>query len=387
MALTANLAGENLPLSERSLLALLGEEFAGAKVATVSPVGLRSRNRLLRLELRGAPVARLVVKVVRREVDPFWVHHLRREHWLLELLARGWPVGAPRTYGAVFGAGWGALLLEDVGPRSLAAALAVGPHPALSPGERVDDVGDAGGGGESENLSPQGGGAGVREASVRPSLERVVELHAVLRRQAAVFRRVCHSVDLDRITARSLLARLDVAHTRLASPGEHGRLRGLSAATRQAYSEVVAAPLLGGRRQMIHNSLSPLNVVLGTAPRFVDWETMALAAPEFDLAELLRYPDIGLDWAVTERLVASVYGDDIDPRRLRLAALARAIDYAGANAQQRRRGLAQGDTAHAALAGRRLGWYLGELAGLAAEFGLGRAAEEIAGEVVAACDD
>ena len=130
----------------------------------------------------------------------------------------------------------------------------------------------------------------------------------------------------------------------------------------ERYRAVVIRPLLRGQRQMIHNSLSPLNVVLGDRPRFIDWETMADAAPEFDVAELLRYPAVGLTWRETDALVGGLFGAAIDGERLRLAALSRAIDYAGANAQQWRRSQQQGDDAFAGLAYRRLRWYLAEAA-------------------------
>jgi aminoglycoside phosphotransferase (APT) family kinase protein len=121
---------------------------------------------------------------------------------------------------------------------------------------------------------------------------------------------------------------------------------------------------------MIHNSLSPLNVVLGATPRFVDWETMAYAAPEFDLADLLRFPTTGLTWPVVDQLVDTYFRANIHPERLRLAALARAIDYAGATAQQAARSREGGDTATATLLQGSSAWYLGEARTLAGELGL-----------------
>lgn len=326
-----------LPLSARSLLALLDAE--GGAITAVAPIAQRSRNRLYRLTLDAAPLAGCILKVVRQTDDPFWDHHLRREHWLLNLLARLWPGGAPRAYAAAFGPGWGLLLSEDAGSRSLAELAA-----------------SAAGEGDSAALLEQ----------VAAVVARVAALHAALRAHERVFRRVCASVELDRITSSSLMARLRVARERLA--GE--RSLPLPRPLRDRYSEEIIRPLVAGRRQMIHNSLSPLNVVLGATPRLVDWETMAYAAPEFDLAELLRYPGLGLDWQAVEALVQPAFGAAVAPSRLRLAALTRAIDYAGSNALQRRRALAEGDVERAAQTSKRLRWYLDEAEALAAAIGV-----------------
>jgi hypothetical protein len=332
-----------LPLPWESLLTLLGGEFRGGRLTLLTGVALRSRNRLYRLTLEGAPVGSVIVKVVRQEDDRFWEHHLRREHWLLELLERFWPGGAPRPFAAAFGQGWGLIVMEDVGAASLAERLEEGPASGDRPRTPLRDV-----------------------------LSQVAELHGVLRAEHRIFHRVCRSVELDSITAASLLARVRVARGRLqddraglaAEPA-------LSPSILKGYTEGVVRPLVSGRRQMIHNSLSPLNVVLGRAsPRFVDWETMAYAAPEFDLADLLCYPGVNRPWPDLDRMVAVAFGPTIDPARLRLAALARTLDYAGSNAQQAARSDKAGDTAHALLASARRDWYLGQGRMLAEELGL-----------------
>lgn len=352
-------SGDALPLAPGAVLALLGNEFRQARWVGVAPVALRSRNRLYRVELADAPQSRLILKFVRREDDPYWQHHLRREHWLLELLQRFWPAAAPRPYAAAFGQGWGLLAMEDVGERSLAEAFGTS-----VPGTAADIA--LGGGRVSSPLLS--------------AVDRLAALQALLRRQHRVFFRVCQSVELDRINASVLLDRLRVAQRRFGSAeGGSGTPRTLPPAVLRQYQERVVRPLLASPRQMVHNSLSPLNVVLGPTPRFVDWETMAYAAPEFDLADLLRFPTTNLAWPVVDQLVATAFGPAIDPLRLRLAALARSLDYAGSNAQQAAKSHDAGDTGHELLATARRDWYLQEGKTLAEELALAGLMDSIVG--------
>jgi hypothetical protein len=215
------------------------------------------------------------------------------------------------------------------------------------------------------------------------ALERLADLHATLRAHRLPFQRTCHSVDLDRVNRASLLARLQVVRSRLLGapdPRDRSARPDLSGAVLRAYTAEVIRPLLRGHRQMIHNSLSPLNVVLGPSPRFVDWETMALAAPEFDVAELLRFPGMGLTWPETDALVREVFEGEVDAERLRLATLTRALDYAGTNAKEYQRSQAEGDGAYGALVCARRTWYLEEARAIAAELGLAPLLGAILGE-------
>lgn len=340
-------ATTDLPLTWAALRQLLGAGFRAAHLTSTARVVLRSRNQLYRLTLDAAPVDSLVLKLVRTADDRFWEHHLRREHWVLELLARFWPGGAPRPFAAAFGQEWGLLVMEDVGLVSLAELL--GQH-------RPDDG----------------------EALLLPALQRLAQLHTVLRGQQRIFQRVCHSAELDRITAASLLARLRVAHGRLLTAQQiQASASTPPPSVLHEYTERVVRPLMRGPRQMIHNSLSPLNVVLGPTARFVDWETMALAAPEFDIADLLRYPTAAMPWPAVDRMVLAVFGPHLDLVRLRLAALARALDYAGSNAQQAAQRRIAGDPAHAALADARRAWYSQEARTLAMELGLASLADAV----------
>lgn len=298
----------------------------GAEIVGAERVGTASRNRLVRIALaQGSEPRTLIVKSTSKHSDVHFAHHLRREERLLDLLARFAPGLAPRCVGLILDPaerGW--LILEDVGGESLADRLA-GREPS----------------------------AGVTE--LEAALARVRDLHHALREQRAPFYRTCFAIDLDRFTAQSLTSRFIVAWRRLA--GIAGSMPDPPPAARRAWSAQMA-PLLAAPRQMIHNSLSPLNVVVDprAGPRIVDLETMTLGPACIDVAELLRQPFGPIDWETTARL-ASVA--DADLRALRLAALARSLDYAGSNARQIRQDDTGQGPVHAGLR-RRLRWYCDE---------------------------
>lgn len=309
-----------------SVLGLLRAIAGGVEVVGAARVGTASRNRLVRIRLSPAiPAESLIVKEASRTTDAYFAHHLRREERLLDLLARFAPGLAPRCYGLILAPaerGW--LVLEDVGTESLADRLA--------------------------NLGPE-----RAVAELEAALARVRALHRALREHRAPFYRTCYAIDLDRFGAATVRSRFDVAWRRLASVA--GGAPGPPRAALRAWLDALA-PLLAAPRQMIHNSLSPLNVVLGpdARPRIVDFETMALGPACVDVAELLRQPFAPIDWETTARL-AGVGSDDL--ATLRLASLARSLDYAGSNARQ----LQQGNGALSADAPRlrrRLRWYCGE---------------------------
>lgn len=371
---------EDVPLLPATLLTLLGGDFQQARWITTSRVALRSRNRLYRLHLADAPSASVILKLVRQDSDRFWQHHLRREHWLLELLQRFWTAGAPCPYAMVVGPGWGLLMMEDVGEVSLADAL--GGRALAAGGHSAGDmqVGPSNPSAASKSNVLVDASASLQVALLTPVLVRLADLHHTLAAQQQIFRRVCQSIDLDRITAASLLARVRVAHRRLSEEGAPGGDRlPLTQGSTRAYVDAVIRPLMTGQRQVIHNSLSPLNVILSPAPRIVDWETMALARPEFDVADLLRYPAVNLPWTTLDHMVEAAFGGRIDLTRLRLAALSRAIDYAGSNAQQARTSRKAGDVAHAVTAANRRDWYLAEARRLAADIGLATTLRDMLG--------
>ena len=88
-------------------------------------------------------------------------------------------------------------------------------------------------------------------------------------------------------------------------------------------------PLLNSPRRIVHNGFSPLNLIWNNDRLVViDWETLAVAPPEIDFADLLTFPD----WGAPDRMVhraAEVIGN----HRLRLetfwaASAERSLTYA-----------------------------------------------------------
>jgi len=330
-----------LPVTHEALLSAFLSTSLHRKVRIIAAdrVSTGSRNSLLRLALDGLQddgLSTLIVKHVTRETDPFFAHHLRREERLLDLLHRFAPGLAPRCVGLLLDPtehGW--LLMDDVGRRSLADELI--------------------------STDPDTGVTLMQDATARLRL-----LHDILREHHGPFYRTCYAVDLDRLTSVSLRSRLRVAWKRLSThPGTPSEP---SPSLTQAWMDILR-PLLGQPRQLIHNSLSPLNIVLrdGGGMTLVDFETMTLGAPEFDTAELLRQPFRPLTWDDTLRIAsahglqdASHVGD-----RLHLASLSRALDYAGSNARQLARQSERGalpETKKQTQA--RLHWYCAEVSTL-----------------------
>ncbi len=330
-----------IPLPVDALLTTIGEA-PGTRVESVAPVTVQSRNTVLRLTLEGARHASVVVKIVTAATDPFWSHHVRREHRVLEMLARWSPGLAPEPLGAIFGASWGVLISSDAGSTSLAAMLS--------------------------SQARGSGGQDKREQLLRGALQGVAVFHQIARTYHTPFFRTCFAVDLDRLSSTVLTKRVRVAHQRVAAAAPVSGVRPtLTGPSLRAYLQLVLRPLLTARRQMIHNSLSPLSVVYGDSYVIVDWETMTSGVPEFDVAEFLRFPAGQLSWEATDRLAADVFGDQIDTHILRLAALSRAIDYTGATMREIGRATAASDATWRSSAIDRHRWYRQEVTLLASE--------------------
>ncbi|GAC1399645.1 MAG: hypothetical protein NVSMB52_13210 [Chloroflexota bacterium] len=307
---TSGQSAISLPATHEALLSafLSTGQHHNVHIVAADKVSTGSRNSLLRLTLDGLEHdhrSTLIAKHVARETDPFFAHHLRREERILDLLHRFAPGLAPRCVGLLLqptDQGW--LLMEDVGCRSLAVAL-VSTH-------------------------PNDGTALIHDAT-----RQLRRLHDVLQEHHSPFFRTCYAVDLDRLTRTSLRSRFQVAWKRLsthvAAPSEPPP--GLI----HAWLDIMR-PLLDSPRQLIHNSLSPLNIVVRDdgGMTLVDFETMTVAAPEFDTAELLRQPFQPLTWDDTLRLASAQGLRDTAhvSDRLHLASLSRALDYAGSNVRQ-----------------------------------------------------
>ncbi|MDP6508516.1 MAG: phosphotransferase [Chloroflexota bacterium] len=296
-----------------------------------SVVTPESRHSIWRLALpeRSGNAASYVVKSYHEQADEYFDHRFRREERVLDLLGRYAPGLAPRAYGGRIIAGHSAcLILEDLGDRPL--------HHDLYRS------------------------AVERRRLLGRSVDLLARFHRVVDEYSGIFRAVCRSSVLDRVNAATLLRRFDIAVGRLG--GEGGRAPGT---VRAAFRKEVIRPLLQAPGRVIHNSFSPLNIctVADGSQRIVDMETVSIGPAELDLAELMIYPggDVGLQAELTEQYLGEMGIDGELPggtQGLNLAAVTRALDYAGTLATRRQR-FAQAGLADLGLAQeRRCGEYL-----------------------------
>jgi hypothetical protein len=324
-----------------------------------SVVTPESRHSIWRLALpeRDGNAASYVVKSYHEQADEYFDHRFRREERVLDLLGRYAPGLAPRAYGGRIIAGHSAcLILEDLGDRPL--------HHDLD-----------------------GAAAGVRRELLRRSIDLLARFHRVADEYSGIFRAVCRSSVLDRVNTATLLRRFDIAVGRLSEDG--GRAPGT---VRAAFREEVIRPLLQAPGRVIHNSFSPLNIctVADGSQRIVDMETVSIGPAELDLAELLVYPGDG-DSGSRDELVAAYFAAMGDGAvvadaagRLHLAAVTRALDYAGTLATRRQR-FAQAGLEDLALAQeRRCGEYLVGARDGARAAGVSAVLNEYMGELLAA---
>ena len=180
-----------------------------------------------------------------------------------------------------------------------------------------------------------------RMRRLRQGVDLLVRFHRLTDKFSGIFRAICQSSILDRINSGTLLKRFDVAGERLA-PDLPGRDPGK---IRADFHRHVVRPLLSGPRRVIHNSFSPLNLCVldDGSLRVLDLETVAIGPAELDLAELLSYPGPDLGDGENElrdrydRAIAARERGADSGRRLQLAAIVRALDYAGTLSVRRRR--------------------------------------------------
>lgn len=305
------------------------ETMLDARIRDVQPLATESRNALARVTVEcGAETRRAILKTYEPAGDPHWANRYRREEKTLTLLAGTAPPVAPRPLaGFLPAAGPAALLMEDAGERSLAdALLADGPSGLWAEAARF-----------------------------------LARLHAAMDGMRLPLRRTAAAISLDRINGPVLMQRMRIAGTRiLGAPPESGVQREMRA---------VLAPLLVAPKAAIHNSMSPLNVVLGADGwRAIDWETLSVASVAWDWAELLRAPYHPPPFAESEALMmeAAGAGPQITRDLFRRAALSRHLDSMATVTQRRRRFEAQGQRERAAEYARRAGFYAEDIAHLSA---------------------
>ena len=258
------------------------------------------RHRLWLVETQPHPV---VVKGYLPGIDVYYAHRWRREERALDLLHRYAPGLAPQPLAAAHAPNrWAALAMQHVGHRSLADGLA--------------------------NASES------EEAHALPAaLDAYRRFRTITQQFGPMLRALAYQSDLDRITRQTLERRYASAFVRLpdptASPAPTASPRRTAPAAPWDLVDTLIKPLLNSPRRIVHNGFSPLNLIWNDDRLVViDWETLAVAPPEIDFADLLTFPDWGSPGHMANRS-AAVIAD----HRLRLdtfwaAAAERSLTYA-----------------------------------------------------------
>jgi aminoglycoside phosphotransferase (APT) family kinase protein len=176
-----------------------------------------------------------------------------------------------------------------------------------------------------------------------------------MRRLHQPLRRTAMAISLDRISAATLAQRLRIASMRLLGREPEAALL--------AEYRAFTAPLLCAPKAMIHNSMSPLNIAV--APdgglRAIDWETLTLASPLWDWAEMLRAPYNAPSLDETASLVRRLFPADDTIDMFRRAVLSRHLDSLATVVQRRRLYEAEGRADRAAEYARRAAFYADDL--------------------------
>jgi aminoglycoside phosphotransferase (APT) family kinase protein len=283
------------------------------------PLGTESRNSLWRVTLDG-PAPTAILKQYDPDTDQHAANRFRREEKVLTLLAGANPHVAPRPLGGFIGpTGPALLLMEDAGPRSLADELA--------------------------------GAEGTKDLWSEAA-DFVSVLHATMAERHQPLYRTAMAIALDRIDADVVNARFRIASKRLIEAEPQPPV--------MAEYEALMAPLLAAPKVMIHNSLSPLNIVRGPDGwRAIDWETLTLASPLWDWAEFLRAPYQPLPFDECRRMAVEATGEDAG--LFERAVLSRGLDSL-ATVVLRKRGYAEmGDTERALEYIRRSACYIDDI--------------------------
>ncbi len=282
--------GASFPGDEllRSLLAVDGP-------LTRSRIGGRTRHRLERIRAGNESWA---LKTYLRASDPHFAHRFRREEKILALLATSEPRLAPAPAVGVIMPDHACLVMEDLGTSTV----------------NLNQLLEA-------------------DAADRKSIARALAALARWHRFTACFHDLlaafCQSIVLDRNDRATLLQRHRVAMARTG--------RKLSPAAVAEITREVIDPLLDRPQRVIHNSANALNFVARPdgSVALIDFETIALGALEFDLAELAVHPQIFDHFGLAGLAALYPEGDRVlDHATLARAGLLRAFDIGGALASQ-----------------------------------------------------
>ena len=298
-------------------------------------VAADARHEIWRLR---AGAASLIVKVYRPAVDRYYHHRWRREERALDLLSRQAPGLVPRPHGALVSPdAFAAVAMEDLGAESLAERL-----------ETAD--------------------AAERADLLARAIETLAAFRDVASRHQGMLRALAYQSDLDRITRDTLRRRLAIAAARLGDPStapEPDAAPGALAPDlpwRDLETGIVR-PLVRARRRVVHNGFSPLNLMRRPNGRLavIDWETLAVAAPALDAADLLTFPGFQLAADAMADAATKLAGESDADESITVfwaAAAERSLTYAAtASVRQARRQAASANDRASTYAARRR-WYL-----------------------------
>ena len=329
--MSASGVNEDLRTGLSAILAASGQ----AGPWTWHAVAADARHEIWRVR---AEPASLIVKVYRPQADRYYHHRWRREERALDLLSRQAPGLAPHPHGAVLAPdAFAAVAMEDLGTEPLA--------------DRIESA----------------------DSDERVSLlDRAVEALAVFRdvasRHQGMLRALAYQSDLDRITRDTLRRRLAIAAARIGDPSTTPEP---DAAPRALAPQLpwpdleagIVRPLIRAPRRVVHNGFSPLNLMPRPDGRLavIDWETLAVAAPALDAADLLTFPGFALSPDAIEDQATRLAGEsdtDGSIHAFWAAAAERSLTYAATAAvrQGRRRAASAND--HASTYAARNRWYL-----------------------------
>ncbi|MDE2869743.1 MAG: aminoglycoside phosphotransferase family protein [Chloroflexota bacterium] len=258
------------------------------------------RHRMWLVETQPHPI---VVKGYLPEIDLYYAHRWRREERALDLLHRYAPGLAPEPLAAAHAPGqWAALAMQHVGHRSLADGL---PAPSNSEGTQALDA----------------------------ALDAYRRFQSITEKFGPMLRALAYQSDLDRITRRTLERRYASAFVRLpdptASPSPTAAPRRTAPNAPWDLVDTLIKPLLSSPRRIVHNGFSPLNLIWNDDRLVViDWETLAVAPPEIDFADLLTFPGWGPPDRMAERSTAVIADHGLRLDTFWAAAAERSLTYA-----------------------------------------------------------
>lgn len=264
------------------------------------PMDTDGRHRLWLVESQLHPV---VVKGYLPEVDIYYAHRWRREERALDLLHRYAPGLAPQPLAAAHAPGqWAALAMQHVGHRSLADGL-----PTASDSKR--------------------------DQALHAALHAYGRFQEITAQFGPMLRALAYQSDLDRITRLTLERRYASAFVRLpdptASPAPTASPRRTAPSAPWDLVETLVKPLLHSPRRIVHNGFSPLNLIWNDDRLVViDWETLAVAPPEIDFADLLTFPGWGPPDRMAQRAAEVVTNHQLRLDAFWAAAAERSLTYA-----------------------------------------------------------